>query len=138
MIEPNPLSFKNGHVYLDGWSVNHDVELHFRLDYILPGTARMLPTSQRPRPAPRTYLLRYNLTPNIARNGVSQHFPSQQVEAHPDGAATVTAEITDLFEARQLMLKYGENCVVESPPELVKQMCVIAAHFAQTYPTPGG
>ena len=98
----------------------------------------MLPTSQRPRPAPRTYLLRYNLTPNIARNGVSQHFPSQQVKAHPDGAATVTAKITDLFEARQLMLKYGENCVVESPPELVKQMCVIAAHFAQTYPTPGG
>jgi predicted DNA-binding transcriptional regulator YafY len=138
VIEPKPLSFKKGHVYLDGWSIDYDKELQFRLDYILPGTARMLPTSQRPRPAPRTYLLRYHLTPIIARNGVSQHFPGQQVEAHTDGSATVTAEITDLFEARQLVLKYGENCVVESPPELIEQMRVIATHFAQTYLTPGG
>lgn len=138
VIEPKPLSFKKGHVYLDGWSIDYDKELQFRLDYILPGTAKMLATSQRPRPAPRTYLLRYHLTPVIARNSVSQHFPGQQVEAHPDGSATVTAEITDLFEARQLVLKYGENCVVESPPELIEQMRVIAAHFAQTYLTPGG
>lgn len=138
VIEPKPLSFKNGHVYLDGWSVDYDKELHFRLDYILPGTAKILQTPQRPRPAPRTYLLHYHLTPTLARNGVSQHFPGQQVESHPDGSATITAEVTDLFEARQLVLKYGENCVVESPPELVEQMRVIAAHFAQTYLTPGG
>jgi predicted DNA-binding transcriptional regulator YafY len=138
VIEPKPLSFKNGHVYLYGWSIDSDKELQFRLDYILPGTAKILPTPQRPRPAPRTYLLRYHLTPILARNGVSQHFPGQQVESHPDGSATVTSGITDLFEARQLVLKYGENCVVESPPELVEQMRVIAAHFAQTYLTPGG
>jgi len=137
VIEPKPLSFKNGHVYLHGWSVDYDKELHFRLDYILPGTAKMLHTPQRPRPAPRAYLLRYRLTPILARNGVSQHFADQQVEPHPDGSVTVTAQITDLFEARQIILKYGENCVVESPPELVEQMCVVAAHFAQTYLTSG-
>src|SRR6266705_2214479 len=135
VIEPKPLSFKNGHVYLHGWSVDYDKELHFRLDYILPGTAKMSPTPQRPRPAPRTFPLRYRLTPALARNSVSQHFQDQQVELHPDGSATVTAQITDLFEARQIVLKYGENCIVESPPELVEQMRVIAAHFAQTYPT---
>ncbi|HEX3641373.1 MAG TPA: WYL domain-containing protein [Ktedonobacteraceae bacterium] len=138
VIEPKPLSFKNGHVYLDGWSIDYDRELHFRLDYILPGTAKMLPTPQRPRPVPRSYLLCYHLTPILARNGVSQHFADQQVEPHPDGSVTVTAEITDLFEARQLVLKYGENCVVESPPELVEQMRVVAAHFAQAYLTLGG
>ena len=68
----------------------------------------------------------------------SLHLTDQQVEPHPDGSVTVTAQITDLFEARQLVLKYGENCVVESPPELIEQMCIIAAHFAQTYLTPGG
>ena len=98
----------------------------------------MSPTPQRPRPAARTFLLCYHLTPALARNGVSQHFSDQKVEVHPDGSATVTAQITDLFEARQIVLKYGENCVVESPPELVEQMRVIAAHFAQTYLTPGG
>jgi predicted DNA-binding transcriptional regulator YafY len=138
VIEPKPLSFKNGHVYLHGWSVDYDQELHFRLDYLLPGTAKMLHTPQRPRPAARSFQLRYHLTPAIARNGVSQHFPDQQVEAHSDGSVTVTAQITNLFEARQLVLKYGENCVVESPPELVEQMRVVAAHFAQVYLTPGG
>jgi len=139
VIEPRPLSFKNGHVYLHGWSLDRDKEFLFRLDYILPGTAKMLPTpTQRTRPAPRTYLLRYRLTPVLARNGVSKRFPDQQVEPHPDGSATVTAQITDLFEARQIVLKYGENCLVESPPELVEQMRVVAAHFAQTYLTPGG
>ncbi len=139
VIEPRPLSFKNGHVYLHGWSLDRDKEFLFRLDYILPGTAEMLPTpTQRTRPAPRTYLLRYRLTPILARNGVSKRFSDQQVELHPDGSATVTAQITDLFEARQIVLKYGENCIVESPPELVEQMGVVAAHFAQIYLTSGG
>ncbi|HEX3639985.1 MAG TPA: hypothetical protein VHV10_01710 [Ktedonobacteraceae bacterium] len=51
---------------------------------------------------------------------------------------SLSCQIIKLFKARQIVLKYGENCVVESPPELVEQMRVIAAHFAQTYLTPGG
>ena len=68
----------------------------------------------------------------------SLHLADQRVEPHLDGSVTVTTQITDLFEARQLVLKYGENCVVESPPELVEQMHVVAAHFAQTYLPLGG
>lgn len=137
VIEPRPFIYKDGHIYLYGWSLDYQKELPFRLDYIMPGTATMLRIRNvRSRPSPRTYLLRYHLTPAIARNGVSTQFPEQQVEEHPDGSATVTAKIDDLFEVRQIMLKYGENCTVESPPELVARMQPVATHFARIYLTP--
>ncbi len=138
VIEPQPLRYKDGHVYLHGWSIDYEKELRFRLDYILPGTAKMLrKTVMRTRPAARTYVLCYHLTPIIARNSVSQHFPEQRVDSHPDGSATITAKIGDLFEARQILLRYGENCIVESPPELLKLMQPVATHF-QRYLTAGG
>jgi predicted DNA-binding transcriptional regulator YafY len=136
LIEPQPLQYKDGHVYLSGWSIEYQNELPFRLDYVLPGTAKMLNKRiTRAHPAQRTYLLRYRLTPTIARNSVSKQFPEQQVKIHPDGSATITAKIDNLFDVRQIMLKYGENCTVEAPPELVEQMRPVATHFAQTYLT---
>jgi len=137
VIEPQPLTYKDGHIYLHGWSVAYQNDLHFRLDYILPSTAKMLNKriSQLP-PSQRTYILRYHLTPMIARNSVSEQFPKQKTEKHPDGSATITAKVDNLFDVRQIMLKYGENCTVESPPELVKMMQPVATHFARTYLTP--
>ena len=123
VIEPQPLVFERGHVYLKGWSLDRDKELVFRLDYILPDTARLRPTAiAHSRPAPRSYTLRYQLSPVIARNSVSEHFPSQQVERHPDGSAIVTAQITDLFVTLRTLISYREHCVILEPPELVAQM----------------
>ncbi len=134
VIEPEPLHMKDGHVYLHGWSLAYEKVLRFRLDYIVPGTARMLSIlSARSRPRAPSYLLRYHLTPTLARNSVSQHFPQQEVEKHPDGSATITAEVSDLFEARRILLSYGEHCLVEAPPELVEQMRIVAADFARKY-----
>jgi predicted DNA-binding transcriptional regulator YafY len=136
VIEPRPLVFERGHVYLYGWSVDHQKDLRFRLDYILPGRAKMLSTSiVRNRPSPISYVLKYQLSPVIARNSVSQHFSGQIVETHPDGSATITARITDLFDARRILLSYGENCTVLEPPELVKQMRVVTAEFSRKYLT---
>jgi proteasome accessory factor C len=136
VIEPEPLVFERGHVYLYGWSIDRQKRLQFRLDYIIPSSAEVLHTSVLPsRPAPISYTLKYRLSPVIARNSVSQHFPSQQVETHPDGSATVTARITDLFDARRTLLSYGENCTVLEPPELVQQIRSIALDFKK-YLTP--
>ncbi|MEO9028785.1 MAG: WYL domain-containing protein [Ktedonobacteraceae bacterium] len=136
IIEPQPLKYKDGHVYLSGWSIKYQNELHFRLDYVLPGTAKMLNKRiTQSRPSQRTYLLRYHLTPTIARNSVSKQFPEQKVVEHPDGSATITANIDNLFDVRQIMLKYGENCTIEAPPELIALMRPVATHFAQTYLT---
>ena len=137
VIEPQPLVFERGHVYLNGWSPDYGKQLRFRLDYILPGSADVLPTRiVQNRPSPVSYVLRYQLSPVIARNGVSQHFDDQHVESHADGSATVTARITDLFDARRILLSYGENCTVFEPPKLVKQMRTVATDFAKKYLTP--
>jgi len=137
VIEPQPLVFERGHVYLNGWSPEYGKQLRFRLDYILPGSADVLPTRiVQNRPSPVSYVLRYQLSPVIARNGVSQHFDNQHVESHADGSATVTARITDLFDARRILLSYGENCTVLEPPKLVKQMRTVAIDFAKKYLTP--
>ncbi len=135
-IEPRPLVFERGHVYLKGWSLDWDTELPFRLDKLVAGSARMLPTRIAPvRPSAAPFLLEYWLSPVIARQGVSQHFPGQEVEHYPDGSATVRANLTnlDLFEARRLLLSYGANCRVSSPPQLVEQLREIAKSLYQFY-----
>jgi predicted DNA-binding transcriptional regulator YafY len=134
VVEPQPLVFRQGHVYLHGWSMDWGKILPFRLDYIVPGTASVLPTSSaKQRPAPRSYTLRYWLGAVVARNRVSEHFPEQQVERHEDGSATVTAIITDLFEAAQTLFRYREHCIVLDPPELVEQMRASAAKIYAHY-----
>ena len=136
IIEPSPWFLKDGHAYFKGWSLEYAKTLNFRLDYVVAGSARILPTrSQQNRPRPRVYALEYTLDATIARNNVSEHFPRQQVVWHANGAATVTAQITDLFEAERILLGYGEHCVVSSPPELVERLRLVATHFAQTYLT---
>lgn len=137
VIEPQPLVFERGHVYLNGWSPEFGKTLRFRLDYILPGSADVLPArSAKSRPSPISHVLCYQLSPAIARNGVSRHFAEQYVESRPDGSATVTARITDLFDARRILLSYGENCTVLEPPALVEQMQAVATHFSKKYLTP--
>ena len=138
VIEPQPLVFRQGHVYLHGWSIDWDKELPFRLDYILPGTAKVLPmSSAKQRPGPRSYTLRYWLDAVIARNNVSEHFPDHRVERHEDGSAIVTASITDidLFEAERTLFSYRGNCIVLDPPELVERMRKSAAQIYTHYHT---
>ncbi len=138
IIEPQPLTFKDGHVYLRGRHVEMNRELTFRLDYIVPGSAKMLHNKNvNNRPFTPTYQLRYWLGPAIARHSVSEHFAGQEVERHADGSATITARITDLFEARRIVLSYGFNCVVYEPPELVVQMRQVRDHFNKNYSTGG-
>lgn len=122
-IEPRPLVFQKGHVYLPGYSLPWQQEWDFRLDYIVPGSAHMLPdTIALVRPSRPSYTLKYWLSARIARKGVSQHFDGQQIERHDDGSTTVTATTTNLFEAKRILLAYGDGCRVLAPPELVAQM----------------
>lgn len=138
VIDPQRLVFQQGHVYLIGRSVDGNRELNFRLDSIVPDSAHMLrKKSANVRPYSPSYELRYWLSPTLARNNVSNHFPDQQIERHADGSATVTACISNLFEARRILLAYGNNCVVQAPPELLEQMRQIRDHFNKSYPTPG-
>lgn len=135
VIEPRPLVFRQGHVYLYGWSVDWNKDLPFRLDYIQPGTVHILSNSIKERPFPRSYTLRYQLSALVARDRVSKHFPDQDVEYHEDGSATVTARITDLFDTAQILFRYREHCLVLDPPELVEQMRTSIAKMYANYHT---
>lgn len=133
-VEPRAIVHKDGHAYLPVYNVRTNKHYRLRLDYILPGTVRVLPNRALPlRLGPPGYLLRYRLSPVIARNRVSENFPDQEVERHEDGSATVTAPITDLFAARRILLSYGENCLVLEPPELVDDLRSAAEAMYQVY-----
>ena len=137
VIEPRPLVFKERHTYLYGRAIEGNRELQFRLDHIVPGSAKMLSNKfTHASPFVSSYTLRYWLSPTLARNGVSEHFSEQRVESHADGSATVTAHTDNLFEARRIFLGYGVNCIVLEPPELVAEMRQVRDHFNTSYPTP--
>ena len=119
-----------GHGYLDatvlevtplGNEIIHSA-IHYRLDRIVPGSARVLPQMLPPqRIAPPAYRLRYRLLPVVARRrDIAVYFPNTQIEYHDDGSATVSATVTNLWQVRQVLLRYGTACEVLEPNELVE------------------
>lgn len=129
-VAPYGIFFRpEGHVYLDATLL--DVQpragetllapIDYRLDRVVAGTAEVLPAVLPPaRPQPRAYALRYRLHPNVARRrDLAGYFPDTQIDYHDDGSATVTATATNLWQARQVLLRYGDACVVEAPEELI-------------------
>jgi predicted DNA-binding transcriptional regulator YafY len=129
-VAPYGIFFRpEGHGYLDATLLEvapaRNETLHaaidYRLDRIVPGSVRVLPAMLPPhRLQPKTYALRYWLHPAVARRrDVAAYFPSTQIAYHDDGSATVTATVTNLWQTRQILLRYGDACQVLDPPELV-------------------
>ena len=130
------LELREGHVYFQARSDQSESDLEFRLDRVAPGTARLLPakvaTTDKPR---RPLKLRYRLSASFASQGATRRFRNHQEERQVDGSLIVTAEIdeTELFWASKTLLKYGENCVVLEPPELVAEMKRVVEQMALNY-----
>jgi predicted DNA-binding transcriptional regulator YafY len=143
VVEPYELTFSSGHYYLDAYALRwqsptgekgSNVARVYRVDRIIPGSSRVLPTRLPPgRRTVRTYILRYELTPEIAQGGVSRRFPETRVEFREDGSAEVTAKISNTFMATQTLLRYGGNCRVLQPPEVVRMMEEAARDLAEIY-----
>lgn len=84
-------------------------------------------------PAPR-YALRYTLIPQVAhRRDVTSYFPDTAIAYNADGSATVTATVSNLWQARQVLLRYGEACTVHEPPELVDLFAQTARGLGAIY-----
>jgi predicted DNA-binding transcriptional regulator YafY len=132
-----------GHGYLDATvlavmpagSEGFHAAIHYRLDRIVPGTAQVLPQMLPPqRIAPPTYTLRYRLAPVVARRrDVATYFPNTQLDFHDDGSATVTATVTNLWQTRQILLRYGTACEVLEPTELIELFKKTAQGLAAIY-----
>ncbi|MEI6179284.1 MAG: WYL domain-containing protein [Chloroflexales bacterium] len=129
-VAPYGIMFRpEGHGYLDATLLAVTPKggerlyaaIDYRLDRIVPGTVTILPTKLPPEriPVPR-YTLRYTLVPQVARRrDLASYFPDTVIDYHPDGSATVTATVTNLWQTRQVLLRYGDACNVHEPPELV-------------------
>lgn len=143
VVEPYEVELQDGHYYLEGYCLRACVgseerssvgTLRYRLSRIVPGTAKVLSARIPPGRRPAcTYTLRYRLGPEIARGGVTPRFPETQVTLLPDGSAEVTARTSNLWRARQILLRYGEHCCILEPEELVVMMQETVARMARRY-----
>lgn len=132
-----------GHAYLDatvlevapaGSEIIHSA-IHYRLDRIVPGSARVLPSMLPPqRIAAPSYALRYRLLPVVARRrDIAVYFPNTQIEYQDDGSAIVCAKVTNLWQTRQVLLRYGTACEVLEPTELIELFRKTAAGLGEIY-----
>lgn len=140
-VAPYDLIYRDGHIYLDGYCLDCGVaEFNqryrlYRLDRIVEGSMHLLPTQLAPIPPARsTYRLRYILGSAVARQrDIALWFPNSEVVFTDDGAAHITAQTTDLWQARQILLRYREYCRVLEPLELVGMLRESAERMAQVY-----
>ncbi len=125
--------FRNGHFYLKAyclrWVAPNGYENGkfwanpYRLDYILPDNLDLLGTFvHRELQAPKTPI-RYKLSPQIVRGGISRYFSKMEV-GDPDesGWVEVAAWTDNEFEAYRTLIAYGDQCIVLGPPSLVDRM----------------
>lgn len=143
-VAPYDLLFRDGHTYLDAFCYDCGVaEIGpryrlYRTDRIIEGSLRLLPNQLPPGTPPRRwYPLRYILSPAVARQkDIAVWFQKTTVVFREDGSAYITAEAHDLWQARQVLLRYREHCQVLGPPELVEMMRESVRLMWQMYDLP--
>ncbi len=132
----NPLQLQDGHVYFEVWLRETNAERQLRLDRVIPGSARLLPTKRPARNrADKPLTIRYWLAAGIEP---SKHFPKNfRVESTKAGSI-ITADIEErkLFWATRQLLKYGSNCKVLQPPEMVEEMRRHSREMSRHYESP--
>jgi predicted DNA-binding transcriptional regulator YafY len=140
-VAPYELIFRDGHHYLDAYCYdcsNPTIAPRYRLyriDRMVADSLELLPTVLPPIPPLRPhYRLHYTLSPMVARQrDIALWFPGSDAHFLPDGSADVHAECSDLWQARQILIRYREQCTVHEPPELVEMMRETALRMAEQY-----
>lgn len=130
-VEPYEIKFdtQRGHYYLYAFRLlvkgpkgiwNKQEFLDYRLGRITKPL--ILPKHFSPRNRKANHKLVYELTPQIARFGVTRLFPNCEVISRDDGSAEVHAYVDNLFMSLRELLYYGPGCRVIGDEEAVKQM----------------
>lgn len=142
-VAPYLMYLRDGHTYLDSTVLQPPPDrdrlkfraIQFRLDRMVPGKIRMAPESiPNERPPQPVYEVVYVLAPAVARNrDVAHWFPETTVAYQDDGSALVKGRVTNLWQARQILMRYIEHCQVLAPPELVDLMRQTVSQMATLY-----
>ena len=144
-VEPYEHYFRNGHFYLKAYCIRWVAPNGFeggafwsnpyRLDYILPDEIALLRTFTHRELKKATIPIRYKLSPQIARGGISRYFPEMEVgKTDENGWVEVTAVTDNEFEAYRTLLGYGDQCVVLEPTSLVGRMREAIGGMLNLYP----
>jgi predicted DNA-binding transcriptional regulator YafY len=141
--EPPYFDTVRGHYYLRGWChyavgpsgrQEHNDYRYYRLGRI--SNLRVLPHKLPPFPPPaRRYSVVYELTPHIARLGITRHRPIQikAIERRPDGSVLVRGTTDSIFWAIQTLMHYRYQCRVLGGPEMLREMQATVQKMAEMY-----
>jgi|GEM_PF-273187 len=140
-VAPYDLIYRDGHTYLEAYCHACAIEelvgtyVTYRLNRMVDGSLTVLAQALPPgAPARPTYTIRYLLAPDVARRrDISLWFDACQVAFQDDGSALVTAQTHDLWQARQVVLRYREHCRVLEPLQLVTMVRESIDRMAQRY-----
>jgi predicted DNA-binding transcriptional regulator YafY len=132
-----------GHYYLWGWchytvgpGGRYDQQKYFYYRVGRIHNLEVLPDKLPPFPpsAPR-YEVVYELTPLVARLGITRHqgIEMGDIERREDGSVVVRGETDNIFWAARTLLHYGSNCRVLGGPEMLREMRAIVQKMAETY-----
>jgi predicted DNA-binding transcriptional regulator YafY len=145
--EPPYFDTVRGHYYLRGWC-RYIVgplgrqEIGDYRDYRLGRMSHLqvLPDKLPPfPPSARRYSVVYELTPQVARLGITHH-PRIEIEAteqRDDGSVLVRGTTDSLFWAIQALMHYRYNCRVLGGPEMLREMRATVQKMAAMYAEEG-
>ncbi|MCC6975929.1 MAG: WYL domain-containing protein [Anaerolineae bacterium] len=95
---------------------------------------RVLPQVFDPnrRSRPRREII-YELTPQVARLGVTEHFPNSRITRFEDGHVEVQAFSHNLFLDLRALLHYGDQCKVIGGEEALAEMKALVVRMKVQY-----
>lgn len=138
--EPYRTFFDEGHYYLEAYCIEtrspngrHSFNKMARYRIGRISNLSVLPGKFIPRSYLPTTELTYELSPEVARMGVTIHIPQSEIEMREDGSAVVRAQTTELFFDLRKLLHYGANCRVTGGTEAVREMKKIVQGMADLY-----
>jgi predicted DNA-binding transcriptional regulator YafY len=141
--EPSYFDTVRGHYYLRGWC--HYIvgplgrqEVGDYLDYRLGRMSdlQVLPNRLPPfPPRARRYSVVYELTPQVARLGITRHprIEIEAVERRDDGSVLVRGTTDSVFWAIQTLMHYRYQCRVLGGPQMLREMRATVRKMAQMY-----
>lgn len=146
-IQPWDLTFTDrGHWQLRGYCLFNDGPngpwhpndyFNYRVSRIAAGSVKVLPRKLSPiRPLGRPRQVIFELSPEIARFGVSQRrelIGPPKLTQLDKGWVRVEGKTYDVFDLARNLLYYGKNCQVLGGPELLAEMRKLARDLAEIY-----
>lgn len=147
VVEPWDVYFSDrGHYILHAYCLFRDGPhgpgrpnryLNYRVSRIVPDSAKMLSKKLPATPrAARPYDVIYELSPRIARLGVSRRpelVGEPEISQGHDGWVRVEGKTHDVFHLARNLLYYGTNCRVLGGRELLAEMEGLVAGLAEVY-----